>query len=60
MNQPDPLAVSAGACHPEIELERRVDTVILTQDGQTIEIDEWHVKTLREVLYQLAPREIGP
>lgn len=50
--------VHAGASHSGITLERRVDTVILTQDGQTIQLDEWHVKALREALYELAPRDI--
>lgn len=54
------FTVHAGAGRPEITLERRVDTVILMQDGQMIEIDEWHVKTLREALYALAPRDFGP
>lgn len=56
----DPLTVHAGASYPTIELERRVDTVILTQAGHTIALDEWFVKSLREALYELAPRTIGP
>lgn len=56
----DELIVYAGASYPHITLERRVDTVILEQDGQRIQLDEWHVKALREALYDLAPRDIGP
>lgn len=54
------ITTSAGACHPEIEVERRVDTVIIRQGDSMIQLDEWFVKGLRESLFTLAPREVGP
>jgi len=56
------IAVSAGRntlAYPEIQLERRVDTVIIRQGDNEISLDEWYVKPLREALFILAPREIS-
>lgn len=57
------IEVQAGAdqyTYPTIEVERRVDTVIIRQGENVISLDEWYVKGLRETLYALAPRDIGP
>lgn len=52
--------VSAGACHSPISVERRVDTVILRQGDSVIQLDEWYTKSLREGIFDVAPRTKGP
>ena len=61
--KPDIIEVQAGSDqnnYPPLVIERRVDTVVIRQGNREISLDEWYVKGLREALYALAPRDIGP